>query len=52
VGGDLIGQSTAVRLDVVLWVLGTIYGLATTVAVPYWAFTRHDVPRTGPSAAG
>lgn len=47
VGGDLIGQSAALWLDVVLWVLGTIYGLATTVAVPYWAFTRHDVPEDG-----
>lgn len=47
VGGDLIGQSTAVRLDVVLWVLGTAYGLATTVAVPYWTFTRHDVADDG-----
>ena len=47
VGGDLIGRSTAIWLDVVLWVLGTIYGLATTVLVPYWAFTRHDVADDG-----
>jgi len=47
VGGDLIGSSTALWLDVVLWVLGTAYGLATTVAVPFWAFTRHDVPEDG-----
>ena len=47
VGGDLIGQSAALGLDVVLWILGTLYGLATAVAVPYWAFTRHDVPEDG-----
>ncbi len=47
VAGDLVGQSTALGLDVVLWVVGTLYGLATAVAVPYWAFTRHDVPEDG-----
>lgn len=51
VGGDLIGRSAAVGLDVVLWVLGTAGGLVTAVAVPYWSFTRHDVPEDGPSGA-
>ena len=47
VAGDLVGQRVAVGVDVVLWILGTLYGLSTTVAVPFWAFTRHDVPEDG-----
>jgi C4-dicarboxylate transporter/malic acid transport protein len=42
VGGDLVGTATAVRVDAAVWLLGTVLGLATAVAVPYWAFTRHE----------
>ena len=47
VAGDLIGARTALGLDAALWITGTIYGLVTAVVVPYWAFTRHDVPEDG-----
>jgi|SRR6478752_1645489 len=44
VAGDrLIGASPALVLDIVLWTVGTLLGLATAVVVPYRAFTRHDV---------
>lgn len=48
VGGDLIGQHYAVRLDWVLWVLGTAGGLFTAATIPFLMFTLHDV---GPDAA-
>ena len=47
VGGDLIGAWAALAVDVGLWLVGTAAGLVTAVAVPYWAFTRHDVPADG-----
>ncbi len=43
VGQPLIGQGAAVGIDSVLWTAGTLLGLGTAVAVPYRAFTRHDV---------
>ncbi len=43
VGEPLVGLVSAVRLDFVLWTTGTLLGLWTAVAVPYRAFTRHDV---------
>ncbi len=43
VGKDLIGLRAAVDLDWVLWTLGTVAGLACSVAVPYLMFTRHRV---------
>lgn len=45
-----IGSSVlaALRIDIVLWALGTAFGLVTAVLVPYVAFTRHDV---GPDSA-
>jgi len=46
-GRDVIGQRTAVEVDVVLWLAGTVLGLAVAVAVPYWAFTRHHVADDG-----
>jgi len=48
VGTDLIGPSAALRLDWVLWTLGTIGGLFTAATIPYLMFTTHDV---GPNAA-
>jgi tellurite resistance protein TehA-like permease len=49
VGVDLIGAGAAVGVDWVLWLLGTVLGLACAVAVPYLVFTRHDVPEDGAS---
>jgi C4-dicarboxylate transporter/malic acid transport protein len=43
VGKDLIGLPAALAVDGVLWTSGTVLGLASAVAVPYLAFTRHDV---------
>jgi C4-dicarboxylate transporter/malic acid transport protein len=42
-GKDLIGFSLAVRVDWVLWTLGSALGLATAVVVPYLMFTRQRV---------
>ncbi|KQU69689.1 C4-dicarboxylate ABC transporter [Phycicoccus sp. Root563] len=43
VGQPLVGQGTAVGIDFVLWTAGTLLGLWTAAAVPYKAFTTHDV---------
>lgn len=43
VGSDVVGQKTAVDVDWVLWFVGTLTGLVTAVAVPYFTFTRHLV---------
>ncbi|WP_300406206.1 TDT family transporter [Nocardioides sp.] len=43
VGQPLIGTGPAVALGAVLWIAGTLLGLATAVAVPYRAFTTHRV---------
>jgi len=40
VGRDIIGLGPAVRIDEILWTLGTITGLLSTVAIPYVAFTE------------
>jgi C4-dicarboxylate transporter/malic acid transport protein len=47
-GPSLIGAHAAITIDAVLWPLGTIAGLATSLAVPYLMFTRL---RTAPDAA-
>jgi C4-dicarboxylate transporter/malic acid transport protein len=44
VGRDVVGLQAAVAIDVVLWILGTLAGLVSAVAVPYLAFTRHQNP--------
>ena len=49
VGGDLVGARAALDADVVLWVVGTVLGLVCAVVVPFWAFTRHQVPDDGAS---
>jgi C4-dicarboxylate transporter/malic acid transport protein len=41
VGRDLVGLGAAVRIDEVLWTLGTITGLLSTIAIPYLAFTEY-----------
>ncbi len=43
VGQPLIGTHAAVIMDAVLWTAGTALGLWTAVAVPYRAFTSHQV---------
>ena len=43
VGYDVIGMPAAVVVAFVLWTLGTLGGLASSVLVPYWLFTRHEV---------
>lgn len=35
VGKDVLGQSAALSIDVVLWTAGTLMGLATTVWIPW-----------------
>src|SRR5712691_9708095 len=42
-GRDLLGQRLALDLDVALWTIGTVGGLATAVLVPYLMFTRHQL---------
>ena len=49
-GKDLIGLHAAIRIDAVLWTIGTVGGLFSAVAVPYLAFTRHQ--NTADSAFG
>ena len=45
VGRDLIGLPAAVTLDEILWTLGTLTGLASTIAIPYLMFTRLELKR-------
>ena len=45
-GAPLIGTHAAVRVDAVLWILGTVAGLASALAVPYLLITR---VRTSPA---
>lgn len=40
-GKDVLGERLALGIDAVLWVLGTLLGLASAFAVPYLQFTRH-----------
>jgi tellurite resistance protein TehA-like permease len=42
VGHQLIGLGPALAIDTVLWVLGTVGGLITAVAIPYWQFTSAE----------
>ncbi|WUQ37992.1 TDT family transporter [Streptomyces sp. NBC_00234] len=41
VGRDVIGHGAAVAVDTVLYVLGTVIGLVTAVAIPYLMVVRH-----------
>lgn len=42
-GKDVLGEQLALGIDTVLWIAGTLLGLASAVAVPYLQFTRHQV---------
>ncbi|HEX3835197.1 MAG TPA: TDT family transporter [Solirubrobacteraceae bacterium] len=45
VGRDLIGLPAAITLDEILWTLGTVTGLASTIVIPYLMFTRLELAR-------
>ena len=45
VGRDLIGLPAAITLDEILWTLGTVTGLASTIVIPYLMFTRFELER-------
>jgi hypothetical protein len=45
VGRDLIGLPAAITVDEILWTLGTLTGLASTIAIPYLMFTRFELER-------
>lgn len=48
VGGEVIGAQAALRLDWILWILGSAGGLFTAATIPFLMITRHEV---GPDAA-
>ncbi|QKW20681.1 C4-dicarboxylate ABC transporter [Kitasatospora sp. NA04385] len=41
VGGPLLGDRTALALDVLLWTTGTAYALLVAAGLPYLMITRH-----------
>ncbi len=43
VGRHIIGLGPAVTVDEVLWTLGTLTGLLSTIAIPYLAFTEYKL---------
>jgi C4-dicarboxylate transporter/malic acid transport protein len=43
VGHRILGLGPALRIDEILWTLGTITGLLSTVAIPYLMFTDHHL---------
>ena len=43
VGRDIIGLGPGVRIDEILWTLGTVTGLLSTVAIAYLAFTEYQL---------
>ena len=43
VGRDIVGLGAAVRVDEVLWTLGTIGGLLSVIAIPYLMFTDDHI---------
>jgi len=43
VGSSVIGTRAAVDIDLTLWVVGTVIGLASATLIPAIAFTRHRV---------
>ncbi|MFE7619081.1 TDT family transporter [Streptomyces sp. NPDC057496] len=43
VGRDLIGESAALALDVVLYTAGTVIGLVAAAAIPYLMVVRHRI---------
>ncbi|MFI9722417.1 TDT family transporter [Streptomyces sp. NPDC052396] len=51
VGSGVIGQGAAVAADGVLWVTGTVLGLATAAGIPYLMVTRHRIEAGSASPA-
>ncbi|MBB5120611.1 C4-dicarboxylate ABC transporter [Streptomyces eurocidicus] len=49
VGSGVVGEGAAVAADAVLWVTGTVIGLAAAAAIPYLLVTRHKVAADGAS---
>ena len=47
-GKNLLGESLALHITVVLWTAGTVTGLASAVAIPYLMFTRHVLAPDSP----
>jgi C4-dicarboxylate transporter/malic acid transport protein len=45
VGRDLIGLPAAITVDEILWSLGTVTGMASTIVIPYLMFTRLKLER-------
>ncbi|MFC5149626.1 TDT family transporter [Streptomyces aureoversilis] len=43
VGSGVVGQGAAVTADAVLWVAGTVTGLAAAAGIPYLMVTRHRI---------
>jgi C4-dicarboxylate transporter/malic acid transport protein len=43
VGRHIVGLGAAVRIDAILWTLGTVTGLLSTVAIPYLLFTKYHL---------
>jgi C4-dicarboxylate transporter/malic acid transport protein len=43
VGRSVLGIGCAVTIDEILWTLGTMTGLLTTIAIPYLAFTEYKL---------
>ena len=46
VGSGVLGSTVAVRIDVVLWIAGTVGGLLTSVKLPFDMITSHDKEAT------
>ena len=42
-GGAVLGTSTAITVDWVLWSVGTVIGLITTAWIPYRMITQHEI---------
>jgi C4-dicarboxylate transporter/malic acid transport protein len=43
VGRYIVGVGPSITIDEVLWMLGTIGGLLSTIAIPYLMFTEHEL---------
>ncbi|MFF2813604.1 TDT family transporter [Streptomyces sp. NPDC058000] len=43
VGRDVLGEPAAVAVDAVLWIVGTLVGLATAAGIPYLMVVRHRI---------
>jgi C4-dicarboxylate transporter/malic acid transport protein len=51
VGKHLIGVGAAIRLDEILWTVGTATGLLSAIAIPYLMFTEYGLDERDISAA-